>query len=172
HVPLEEGTGGISLTQYPMEALEEIGLLKADFLGLRNLTVIERTIEAVREAEGTEIDFNGSDYDDPVTYRMLCRGETTGVFQLESAGMRKVLRDLQPEDFEDVIAVLALYRPGPMEQIPRFIRAKHGQEEVHYPHPDLKPILADTYGIIVYQEQIMRIAAKMAGFNLGQADIL
>ncbi|WP_091569833.1 DNA polymerase III subunit alpha [Melghirimyces thermohalophilus] len=172
HVPLEEGTGGISLTQYPMEALEEIGLLKADFLGLRNLTVIERTIEAVREAEGTEIDFNGSDYDDPVTYRMLCRGETTGVFQLESAGMRKVLRDLQPEDFEDVIAVLALYRPGPMEQIPRFIRAKHGQEQVHYPHPDLKPILADTYGIIVYQEQIMRIAAKMAGFNLGQADIL
>src|SRR5699024_2969429 len=107
-----------------------------------------------------------------VTYRMLCRGETTGVFQLESAGMRKVLRDLQPEDFEDVIAVLALYRPGPMEQIPRFIRAKHGQEQVHYPHPDLKPILADTYGIIVYQEQIMRIAAKMAGFNLGQADIL
>ncbi|WP_108022089.1 DNA polymerase III subunit alpha [Melghirimyces profundicolus] len=172
HVPLERGSEGIRLTQYPMEALEEIGLLKADFLGLRNLTVIERTIESVRKTEGRDIDFNGSVYDDPATYRMLSKGDTTGVFQLESAGMRKVLRDLKPSCFEDLTAVLALYRPGPMEQIPRFIRAKHGREAVNYPHPDLEPILKDTYGIIVYQEQIMQIAARMAGFSLGQADIL
>lgn len=172
HVPLERGSEGLSLTQYPMEALEEIGLLKADFLGLRNLTVIERTIESIREREGVEIDFSRSDYDDPATYRMLSQGDTTGVFQLESPGMRRVLRELKPNTFEDLIAVLALYRPGPMEQIPRFIRAKHGLEAVDYPHPDLEPILRNTYGIIVYQEQIMRIASQMAGFTLGQADLL
>ncbi|MFC4075780.1 DNA polymerase III subunit alpha [Salinithrix halophila] len=172
YVPLEQGNEGISLTQYPMEVLEEIGLLKADFLGLRNLTVIEQAVDAIREKEGVTIDFRDSEYDDPATYRMLSKGETAGVFQLESAGMRKVLRELKPTSFEDLIAVLALYRPGPMEQIPRFIRAKHGQEKVDYPHPDLKPILSNTYGIIVYQEQIMRIASQMAGFTLGQADIL
>lgn len=171
-VPLERGNEGIRLTQYPMEALEEIGLLKADFLGLRYLTVIEHTIESVRKTTGCHIDFSGSTYDDPATYQMLSTGETTGVFQLESSGMRNVLRDLKPNTFEDLIAVLALYRPGPMEQIPRFIRAKHGKEAIHYPHPNLEPILKDTYGIIVYQEQIMQIAAQMAGFSLGQADIL
>lgn len=172
HVPLEQGADGIPLTQYPMEALEAIGLLKADFLGLRNLTVIERTVDAIREREGVVIDFSQMDMDDPATYRLLSRGETTGVFQMESAGMRKVLRELKPHTFEDIIAVLALYRPGPMEQIPRFIRAKHGLESIEYPHPDLEPILKDTYGIIVYQEQIMQIAARMAGFTLGQADLL
>ncbi|MDR6226644.1 DNA polymerase III subunit alpha [Desmospora profundinema] len=172
HVPLEQGADGISLTQYPMEALEAIGLLKADFLGLRNLTVIERTVEAIREQEGVAIDFNGMEMDDPATYRLLSRGQTAGVFQMESAGMRKVLRELKPHTFEDIIAVLALYRPGPMEQIPRFIRAKHGLESIEYPHPDLESILKDTYGIIVYQEQIMQIAARMAGFSLGQADLL
>ncbi|SDW97135.1 DNA polymerase-3 subunit alpha [Marininema mesophilum] len=171
-VPLEEGNEGISLTQYPMEALEEIGLLKADFLGLRNLTVIERTIAAIKEKEGVIINFSGDDYDDKATYAMLGKGETMGVFQLESSGMRKVLRELKPTVFEDLIAVLALYRPGPMAQIPRFIRAKHGLEKVDYPHEKLKPILENTYGIIVYQEQIMRIASTMAGFTLGQADIL
>ena len=172
HVPLERGSEGLSLTQYPMEALEEIGLLKADFLGLRNLTVIERAVKSIRETEGVEVDFSQSEYNDPVTYRMVSQGETTGVFQLESPGMRRVLRELKPNTFEDLIAVLALYRPGPMEQIPRFIRAKHGREEVDYPHPDLEPILKNTYGIIVYQEQIMRIASQMAGFTLGQADLL
>lgn len=172
HVPLEQGSDGIPLTQYPMDALETIGLLKADFLGLRNLTVIERTLAAIREREGIKIDFSQMEMDDAATYRLLSKGETTGVFQMESAGMRKVLRELQPNTFEDVIAVLALYRPGPMEQIPRFIRAKHGRESVQYPHPDLEPILRDTYGIIVYQEQIMQIAAHLAGFTLGQADLL
>jgi DNA polymerase-3 subunit alpha len=171
HVPLQEGSGGIPITQYPMEVLEEIGLLKADFLGLRNLTVIERAIELIQRNHGVKVRFEG-ELDDPATYELLSRGETTGVFQLESAGMRKVLRELKPSVFEDLIAVNALYRPGPMEQIPRFIRAKHGQEKVTYPHPDLEEILKNTYGIIVYQEQIMQIAAKMAGFTLGQADLL
>jgi DNA polymerase-3 subunit alpha len=170
HVPLERGAEGIPLTQYPMEALEAIGLLKVDFLGLRNLTVIEQAVATIREQEGGHLDFSQMEMDDSATYQLLSRGETAGVFQMESAGMRKVLRELKPTTFEDIIAVLALYRPGPMEQIPRFIRAKHGQESIHYPHPDLEPILRDTYGIIVYQEQIMQIAAKMAGFSLGQAD--
>jgi DNA polymerase-3 subunit alpha len=172
HTPLQEGHDGGRLTQYPMEVLERIGLLKADFLGLRNLTVIGRTIKLIRKHHGKAIDFSRMSYDDPQTYALLSRGETTGVFQLESAGMRKVLRELKPSHFEDLIAVLALYRPGPMDQIPRFIRAKHGLEKVKYLHPDLEPILRDTYGIIVYQEQIMQIAAKMAGFTLGQADLL
>lgn len=172
HVPLQEGTDGIPLTQYPMEVLEEIGLLKVDFLGLRNLTVIEKALQLIRTGRGTEVNFAQTEYDDPATYELLASGETTGVFQLESAGMRKVLRELKPSNFEDLIAVLALYRPGPMEQIPRFIRAKQGLEKVDYPHPDLEAILKNTYGIIVYQEQIMQIAAKMAGFSLGQADLL
>lgn len=169
-IPLQEGNGGIPLTQYAMESLEEIGLLKMDFLGLRNLTVIERAIEMVRRDQGIEISFQS--YDDSKTYELLTSGETTGVFQLESMGIRKVLRELKPTTLEDLIAVLALYRPGPMEQIPRFIRAKHGLEKVAYPHPDLEEILKPTYGIIVYQEQIMQIAAKLAGFSLGQADLL
>ncbi|SFI82730.1 DNA polymerase III subunit alpha [Thermoflavimicrobium dichotomicum] len=172
HVPLQEGIDGIPLTQYPMEVLEDIGLLKVDFLGLRNLTVIERAIQLIKKQTGKTVSFKASNYDDPATYELLSSGETTGVFQMESAGMRKVLRELKPSTFEDIIAVLALYRPGPMEQIPRFIRAKHGLEKVEYPHPDLEEILKNTYGIIVYQEQIMQIAAKMAGFSLGQADIL
>ncbi|WP_124728647.1 DNA polymerase III subunit alpha [Staphylospora marina] len=172
HVPLMEGSGGIPLTQYPMEVLEEIGLLKADFLGLRNLTVIERAVRLIREHRGIHIDISKIDHDDPETFALLSAGDTTGVFQMESAGMRRVLRELKPSCFEDVIAVLALYRPGPMEQIPRFVRAKHGQERVTYPHPDLEDILKNTYGIIVYQEQIMRIASKMAGFSLGEADLL
>jgi DNA polymerase-3 subunit alpha len=171
-VPLQEGSEGIPLTQYPMEVLEKIGLLKVDFLGLRNLTIIENALRLIKETHGQTPDFSQMEYDDPATYRMLSRGETVGVFQLESFGMRQVLKELKPTHFEDLIAVLALYRPGPMEQIPRFIRAKHGLEKVDYLHPDLEEILESTYGIIVYQEQIMKIAAKMAGFSLGQADIL
>lgn len=172
HVPLQQGHDEVPLTQYPMDVLEEIGLLKVDFLGLRNLTIIERAQTLIARMEGSRVDFNQVGYEDRATYRMLSRGETIGVFQLESKGMRRVLRELKPSCFEDIIAVLALYRPGPMEQIPRFIRAKHGQERVVYPHPDLEPILKNTYGIIVYQEQIMQIAAQMAGFTLGQADLL
>lgn len=171
-VPLQEGGEGVPLTQYAMESLESIGLLKMDFLGLRTLSIIERSLRWIGEEYGTTPDFNQINDDDPLTYELLGRGETTGVFQLESAGMRRVLKDMKPSSFEDIISVLALYRPGPMEFIPNYIQAKHGAIEVRYPHPDLEPVLKDTYGIIVYQEQIMQIASRMAGFSLGEADLL
>ncbi len=172
YVPLQEGTGGVPLTQYSMEHLEAVGLLKMDFLGLRTLSIIERTLAWIREETGREIRWEEISFSDEATYALLGRGDTTGIFQLESAGMRRVLKELKPSCFEDIISVLALYRPGPMEFIPQFIRAKHGQAEAEYPHPSLEPILKDTYGIIVYQEQIMQIASAMAGFTLGQADLL
>lgn len=172
YVPLQAGGENTVLTQYSMEHLEAIGLLKMDFLGLRTLSIIERTLGWIREMYGEEIDFRAVADDDPKTYAMLSRGETTGIFQLESAGMRRVLKELRPSAFEDIVSVNALYRPGPMEFIPQYIRGKHGLAEVEYPHPALKPILADTYGIIVYQEQIMQIASVMAGFSLGEADLL
>ncbi|MNW40509.1 DNA polymerase III subunit alpha [compost metagenome] len=171
-VPLQAGGENTALTQYSMEILESIGLLKMDFLGLRTLSIIERSLEWIQEGTDTTLDFRSIPDNDQLTYDMLGKGETTGVFQLESAGMRRVLRDLKPSAFEDIISVLALYRPGPMEFIPKFIAGKHGQIEVEYPHQDLEPILKDTYGIIVYQEQIMQIASKMAGFSLGEADLL
>ena len=172
YVPLQEGTDGVPLTQYSMENLEAVGLLKMDFLGLRTLSIIERTLGWIKEQTGRELRWQDVSYADPATYELMGRGETTGVFQLESAGMRRVLKDMKPSSFEDVVSVLALFRPGPMEFIPQYIRAKHGFMEVEYPHEKLKPILADTYGIIVYQEQIMQIASVMAGFTLGQADLL
>jgi DNA polymerase-3 subunit alpha len=171
-VPLQEGSERTALTQYPMEQLESIGLLKMDFLGLRTLSIIERSMRWIGEMTGSAPDFAQVPDNDPLTYEMLGSGDTTGVFQLESAGMRRVLKELKPSVFEDVISVVALYRPGPMEFIPNFIQAKHGTIQVDYPHDDLKPILADTYGIIVYQEQIMKIASLMAGFSLGEADLL
>lgn len=171
-VPLQEGSEGTALTQYSMEHLESVGLLKMDFLGLRTLSIIERCMKWIRETAGEVPDFRTVPDDDPLTYEMLGHGDTTGVFQMESAGFRRVLKDLKPTGFEDIISVLALYRPGPMDFIPRFIAGKHGEAEVTFPHPDLKPILADTYGIIVYQEQIMQIASLMAGFSLGEADLL
>jgi DNA polymerase-3 subunit alpha len=172
YVPLQEGTEQTALTQYSMEHLEHIGLLKMDFLGLRTLSIIERTLYWIKERYGVQLNLDQLQDDDADTYIMLGKGDTTGIFQLESAGMRRVLRDLKPTEFEDIISVLALYRPGPMEFIPKYIQGKHGQIEVEYPHPSLEPILADTYGIIVYQEQIMQIASKMAGFSLGEADLL
>lgn len=171
-VPLQTGSEEVALTQYSMEHLESIGLLKMDFLGLRTLSIIERCMNWVKEHKQIIPDFRTIPDNDKHTYDMLGRGETTGIFQLESAGMRRVLKDLKPTEFEDIISVLALYRPGPMEFIPNYISAKHGETEVQYPHNDLQPILSDTYGIIVYQEQIMQIASKMAGFSLGEADLL
>ncbi|WNQ09946.1 DNA polymerase III subunit alpha [Paenibacillus aurantius] len=172
YVPLQEGTEKTALTQYTMENLEAIGLLKMDFLGLRTLSIIERTLRWIQERRGVEVNFQRIDEGDPLTYELLGRGETTGIFQLESPGMRRVLKDLKPSVFGDIVSVLALYRPGPMEFIPKYIQCKHGLAEVDYPHPDLAPILGDTYGIIVYQEQIMQIASAMAGFSLGEADLL
>ncbi|MBW7477031.1 DNA polymerase III subunit alpha [Paenibacillus oenotherae] len=172
YVPLQEGTESTPLTQYSMEHLEAVGLLKMDFLGLRTLSILERTVNWVKRQHGITIDFRHIEDDDPATYAMLARGETTGIFQLESAGVRRVLRELKPTGFEDIISVVALYRPGPMEFIPKYIQGKHGTVGIEYPHPSLEPILSDTYGIIVYQEQIMQIASSMAGFSLGEADLL
>ncbi|GGH86732.1 DNA polymerase-3 subunit alpha [Pullulanibacillus pueri] len=171
-VPLDENKDGIQVTQFPMEVLEDLGLLKMDFLGLRNLTLIYRILREVEHGKGTKINLNSIPMDDPETYRLLSSGDTLGIFQFETDSMRSVLKRLRPSEFEDLVAVNALNRPGPMQFIPDFIEAKHGKRQVTYPHPDLEPILRSTYGIIVYQEQIMQIAATMAGFSLGEADIL
>jgi DNA polymerase-3 subunit alpha len=172
YTPIQAGSEQIPLTQYSMEHLEAIGLLKMDFLGLRTLSILERALQAVKEQHGKIIDFHKISDNDPATYAMLSRGDTTGIFQLESSGVRRVLKEMKPTDFEDIVSVLALYRPGPMEFIPKYIQGKHGLVTVEYPHPSLEPILSDTYGIIVYQEQIMQIASVMAGFSLGEADLL
>lgn len=171
-IPITKGHEDIFLTQYSMEHLEELGLLKMDFLGLRNLSLIEAVVTTIFRTTRQRINIKKIPLDDPKVFSLLSAGDTTGVFQLESEGMRSVLKRLQPNRFEDIVAVNALYRPGPMENIPHFIERKFGREPVVYPHPDLKPILENTYGVIVYQEQIMQIAAKMAGFSLGEADLL
>jgi len=172
YTPIQEGQGVIPLTQYSMGVLETIGLLKMDFLGLRNLTIIQKTLDWIKKTTGKRIQLQQIDDDDTETFDLLSKGNTKGVFQLESQGMIRVLQDLKPSRFEDIVAILALYRPGPMEYIPEYIQAKNGQKKVTYPHPSLETILKDTYGIIVYQEQIMQIASKMAGFSLGEADLL
>ncbi|WP_424768161.1 DNA polymerase III subunit alpha [Paenibacillus sp. sgz302251] len=172
YAPLQTGSDRIPLTQYTMENLEAVGLLKMDFLGLRTLSILERTLQWVKELYRKEIDFRMISDADPATYAMLGKGDTTGIFQLESTGVRRVLKEMKPSEFEDIISVLALYRPGPMEFIPKYIQGKHGLVAVEYPHPTLEPILSDTYGIIVYQEQIMQIASLMAGFTLAEADLL
>ncbi|HLU22523.1 MAG TPA: DNA polymerase III subunit alpha [Bacillaceae bacterium] len=171
-IPIQGGEAGTYLTQFPMEELEEIGLLKMDFLGLRNLTLIEQILKSIEYRVKKKIQIKEIPLHDEKTFALLRRGDTTGIFQLESEGMRKVLRQLKPTQFEDIVAVNALYRPGPMENIPEYIAGKHGKKIVEYLHPDLEPILKITYGVIVYQEQIMQIASKMAGFSLGEADLL
>jgi len=171
-VPLYKTTDSTIATQFPMGTLEDLGLLKMDFLGLKTLSIIGEALENIEKRHRKTIDIENIPLDNEKTFEMLSRGETTGIFQLESTGMRSVLRDLIPNKFEDIIAVVALYRPGPMEQIPVFVQSKHGKRQINYAHPVLEPILNETYGVIVYQEQIMEIAARMAGFTLGQADLL
>ncbi|MCT8137392.1 DNA polymerase III subunit alpha [Anaerobacillus sp. CMMVII] len=171
-VPLQKGHYDVLVTQYPMTILEEVGLLKMDFLGLRNLSFMEEIVTHIFQLDKTKIDLNNIPFTDEKTFWLLGKGDTTGVFQLESPGMRRVLANLKPTEFEDIVAVNALYRPGPMENIPVFIAGKQKKHQVSYPHHDLKPILEKTYGVIVYQEQIMQIASKLAGFSLGEADIL
>lgn len=160
------------ITQYDMYALEMLGLLKIDLLGLRNLTIIEDTLKIIEETKGEKIDLNKLDEKDKKTFELLQKGETIGVFQLESQGMRRYLKELKPTDMEDIIAMLSLFRPGPLQFIPNYIARKHGKEKIHYPHPKLEPILKKTYGIIVYQEQLLELAKTLAGFTLGEADIL
>ncbi|MDF5714257.1 MAG: DNA polymerase III subunit alpha [Rhizonema sp. NSF051] len=192
-VPLQRNNDGSVITQYFMEDIEALGLLKMDFLGLRNLTMIQKTIDLIHEHQGFKIDpyditsqerkaqrilakgeFNTLPKDVKKTYELLEAGELEGVFQLESSGMRQIVRDLKPSNIEDISSILALYRPGPLDAklIPKFIDRKHGRENIDYPHAVLEPVLNETYGIMVYQEQIMKIAQDLAGYSLGQADLL
>lgn len=173
-VPVQPSKEGIIITEYPMADLEKLGLLKMDFLGLRNLTIISKTLKMIKKRQGTDIDINNISLDDKKTYKMLTKGETSGVFQLESSGMRKLVRDLKPSVFEDLGALVALFRPGPLESgmVTDFVERKHGRQRITYAHPLLEPILKDTYGTIVYQEQIMQIFQTLAGYSLGQADMV
>ncbi len=160
------------VTQYSLGSVESLGLLKMDFLGLKNLTIIENTIEIIEKVHGRHIDINSIPLTDKKTFALLQAGETTGVFQLESSGMKRYLKQLKPTELEDIIAMVALYRPGPMDFIKDFIDGKHGRKKIKYLHPKLKPILEKTYGIAVYQEQIMQIARDLAGFTYAEADVL
>jgi DNA polymerase III subunit alpha len=171
-VPLQKTNKDEITTQYSMKELESIGLLKMDFLALTTLTVIDNAVRRIKEETGLDLDLGAIPLTDQKVYDLFSEGRTNGVFQFESGGMKTELRRLKPERFEDLIALNALYRPGPMDMIPEFIRRKHGLVEVEYPHPLLEEILKETYGVIVYQEQVMQIASKMAGFSLGEADIL
>ncbi|UEX90976.1 DNA polymerase III subunit alpha [Staphylococcus ratti] len=170
-IPLTQGETGV-LTQWTMTEAERIGLLKIDFLGLRNLTIIHQVMKQVQKDTGVAIDIERIPFNDAAVFQLLSKGDTTGIFQLESEGVRRVLQKLKPQHFEDIVAVTSLYRPGPMEEIPTYIKRRHNPSEVQYLHPDLEPILKRTYGVIIYQEQIMQIASRFAGFSYGEADIL
>lgn len=173
-VPVQNSKEGGAVTQFPMSDVEKLGLLKMDFLGLRNLTIIENTVKLVKRRKNIDIVINDIPLDDDKTYELLCEGKTDGVFQLESSGMKNLVKRLCPSTFEDIGALVALYRPGPLDSgmVDDFVDRKHGRQKVSYPHPDLEPILKDTYGTIVYQEQIMQIAQTLAGYTLGEADLL
>jgi len=171
-VPLyRDPRSDMPVTQFNMKYVELAGLVKFDFLGLKTLTVLARALDLLKR-RGVELDLANLPLDDPATYELLGHGDTVGVFQLEGAGMRDALRKLRPDRFEDIIAINALYRPGPMENIPRYIEVKHGRETADYLHPSLKPILEETHGIMIYQEQVMQIAQVLSGYSLGGADLL
>jgi len=171
-VPLyRDPRSDMPVTQYNMKFVEKAGLVKFDFLGLKTLTVLARAVDLLAQ-RGIALDLSQLPIDDAKTYEMLCKGDTTGVFQLESSGMRDVIKKLRPDRFEDIIALVSLYRPGPMDNIPSYIRRKHGDEEPDYMHPKIEGILKETYGIMIYQEQVMQIAQELAGFTLGGADLL
>ncbi len=171
-VPVEPSKEGLIVTEYTMIEDEHIGLLKMDFLGLRNLTIIHNALKMVEKRTGEKVDINNIPLDDEATFELLQKGDTDGVFQLESAGMKKLVKDLKPSVFEDLGALVALFRPGPLNSgmVDDFVQRKHGRQKIEYAHPDLEPILKDTYGTIVYQEQIMQIFQTLADYSLGQAD--
>ncbi len=160
------------VSQYSLHPVEDLGLLKMDFLGLKNLTIIESAIKIIKNTRGIEVDIDNIPLDDAKSYKLFQDGETTGVFQFESSGMKRYLRELKPTEFEDIIAMVALYRPGPMEWIPDYISGKHGTKKPEYLHPKLEPILGVTYGVAIYQEQVMQMARDLAGFTMGEADVL
>lgn len=159
-------------TQFTMTTLEELGLLKMDFLGLRTLTVIRDAIENIRREKGVELNFSKMDYDDAGVYELISSGNTHGIFQLESAGMRQFMKELKPENFEDIVAGISLYRPGPMDSIPTYIRNKNNPDQVEYAHPMLEPIMNVTYGCLVYQEQVMQVVRDLAGYSYGRSDLV
>ena len=172
-VPLyRDPKSNMPVTQFNWKMVEAAGLVKFDFLGLKTLTVLVKAIELIRRGRGIEVDLLKLPLDDKKSYELLAKADTAGVFQLESTGMRESLKRLRPDRFEDIIAMVALYRPGPMDNIPTYINRKHGEEPVDCLHDMLKPILQETYGVIIYQEQVMQIAQVMAGYSLGQADNL
>ena len=171
-IPLMDKEQQLPITQYTMKYVEQIGLLKMDFLGLTNLSILHDSIELTKKIYQQDISLNEIPLDDEKTLELFQEADTNGIFQFESDGIRRVLKKLKPTNLEDIAAVNALYRPGPMEQIDTFIKRKHGQEVVKYPHPILESILQSTYGVMVYQEQVMQVTSQMAGFTLGQADIL
>ncbi len=172
YLPLERAQKGVIATQFPMGQVEEIGLLKMDFLGLSNLSIINNALRIIRKVYKQEIKVSDLPLNDSKTYELFQRGDTTGVFQLESSGMKKYLKELAPTEFEDIVAMVALYRPGPMQFIDSFIKRKHGEEKITYLHPKMEASLSNTYGILVYQEQFMQISKDLAGFTGGQADTL
>lgn len=172
YLPLEMAQKGVVATQVPMGQVEDLGLLKMDFLGLKNLSIISTAQKIVKKTYGIDLDLSKLGLDDKKAYELLARGDSTGVFQLESAGMKRYLRELKPSKFEDIIAMVALYRPGPMSEIPKFIARKHGEEPVTYYEDHMENALKNTYGILVYQEQFMQISKEVCGFTGGQADTL
>ena len=171
-VPLSRSADGSVTTQFTMTTIEELGLLKMDFLGLANLTVLRDAVEMVEKSKGIHIDIDNIDFDDKKVFASIATGRTDGVFQLESGGMRNFMRELKPENLEDVIAGISLYRPGPMDFIPKYVKGKHSQGEITYACPQLEPILAPTYGCIVYQEQVMQIVRDLGGYTLGRSDLV
>ncbi|SDB07531.1 DNA polymerase III subunit alpha [Eubacterium oxidoreducens] len=172
YVPLSRGSDGTLLTQFTMTTIEELGLLKMDFLGLRTLTVIQNAVKMVQRSTGKKIDIDHIDFDDKAVYASLATGRTDGIFQLESAGMKSFMTELRPQNLEDVIAGISLYRPGPMDFIPAYIKGKNHPEDIVYDCPQLEPILKPTYGCIVYQEQVMQIVRDLAGYTLGRSDLV
>lgn len=171
-VPLSRGADNVITTQFPMTTIEELGLLKMDFLALRNLTVIQDTVRMIEKQTGQSFSIDDIDFEDSAVYEMIGQGKTEGVFQLESTGMKNFMRELRPENLEDIIAGISLYRPGPMDFIPKYIKGKKNRHEVRYSCPELEEILAPTYGCIVYQEQVMQIVMKLAGYTLGRSDLV
>ncbi|MCH7625767.1 MAG: DNA polymerase III subunit alpha, partial [Chloroflexi bacterium] len=170
--PIRGNDDGVAMTQYAMAPCADLGLLKMDFLGLSNLTILARARNLIAETQGKHLELTEIPLDDVKTFDLLSRGETVGVFQLEGSGMTRYIKELKPSSLADVAAMIALYRPGPMEHITSFIEAKHGRDEAKYPHPDLKDILEETYGVIVYQDQVLHIFRTIAGYSLGEADIV
>ncbi|GIM28210.1 hypothetical protein CPJCM30710_08760 [Clostridium polyendosporum] len=171
YVPLQKNEENI-VAQFDMNTLEELGLLKMDFLGLRTLTVMKDAVEMVKQNRGIDIDLDKVNFDDKEVYKMLGEGKTVGVFQLESAGMTSFMKELKPDSLEDIIAGISLYRPGPMAEIPRYIENKRRPEKITYLTPQLEPILKVTYGCLVYQEQVMEIVRKLGGYSLGRSDLV